>query len=76
MWWGLIILAFIIVDGVVFLAFTLDDWSRDLTTNVAETDPAHRDLSLRPLVSAGELDEVTSAVRAAVEQLPHWEITR
>ena len=47
---------------------------RNLTTNFAETDPAHALFSLRPLTSEGGLGEVASVVRAAVERLPRWQL--
>jgi len=58
----------------VAAALQVDDWGRDLRTNVAETDPDAADPLLRPLTSEASLDDVASAVRLAVAELPRWKL--
>jgi uncharacterized protein (DUF1499 family) len=54
------------------LVATVDDWSRDLTQNYAETSPDAADPALRPIEIAGPPDELTAAVARAVARLPRW----
>lgn len=57
-----------------WLLFTVDDWSRDLTTNRASTSPAARNPSLRPIVSTLPASELADRAQASARQLPGWEV--
>lgn len=71
--WFIVFVVFVVADLALLFA-TIDDWGRDLTTNVAETDSAHREFLLRPLSSEAELEEVAVAIRATVERLRGWQL--
>jgi len=60
-----------IILGVVML-LTVDDWSRDLNTNFAETDPTHPDPSLQCVVVALDMDQAAQQVRNQGQRLPGW----
>lgn len=66
---GLALLVLLLV-----VAAQVDDWSRDLTTNVAATHPDARDAALRPILSAASLDDLVDVVRRAAQGLPRWEL--
>lgn len=68
----LIALAGLLGVGLLVIAFQVDDWGRDLTTNVAETDPHAADTLLRPLSATLPTAEVARRVRAAAGSLPRW----
>lgn len=59
---------------LVVLAAQVEDWSRDLTTNVAATDPHARDAGLHPILSAASLDDLVDVVRRSAQGLPRWEL--
>jgi uncharacterized protein (DUF1499 family) len=65
--------ALIIGAPLVILLVLVDDWSRDLTTNVAQTSPHAADPLLRPLELRQTVAEVEALVAAATRHLPHWE---
>ena len=52
----------------------VDDWSRDLSQNRAETSPDAESNFLRPIESAKTIDEIESAVKEFVSEFPHWEM--
>ncbi|WP_158264819.1 DUF1499 domain-containing protein [Blastopirellula marina] len=54
------------------MAITVDDWSRDLSTNVAETDPSASDPLLRPLKRPGTLDCAQQVLEQQIAQIPRW----
>lgn len=60
------------VLGVVVLALQIDDWSRDLTTNVAQTSADAGDSLLRPLTIPHGVPEAAAAVVEAAMALPRW----
>ncbi len=72
-----VLLALGAVSGatVVVVALQVDDWGRDLTTNVAETSDDATDPLLRPITTCLPPDEVASRVREAA-QLPRWYFVR
>ncbi len=55
------------------VAGQVDDWSRDLTTNVARTDPRAPDPALRPLRTARSRGEVAEALGEVAAGLSGWE---
>lgn len=54
------------------MAVTVDDWSRDLSTNVAETDPKSPDPLLQPLKRPGTLDCAKQVLEKEIGQIPRW----
>ncbi len=67
-----IVLLSVLVLAAVILVVTVDDWSRDLTQNTAETDAEAADSRLHPLVV--ELESAASAetVEHVAAGLAHW----
>lgn len=68
---GIAVLVVIALVGV--LVGTIDDWSRDLNQNYAETSADSKDPELRPIESAVAPNELASATERAVKSLPRWE---
>ncbi|WP_207394838.1 DUF1499 domain-containing protein [Bremerella alba] len=68
------ILAVLIVVPLVALSLIVDDWSRDLTTNHAETTRSHPNEMLRPLTVSGDRPSVAVDVSEAIERLKNWKI--
>lgn len=58
-----LIIALVIASPFVLMAFIIDDWSRDLSTNTAATAPDHKDDRLRPL----EINEDETRIREALD---------
>jgi uncharacterized protein (DUF1499 family) len=69
---GLIVVA-VAAGGIALLAH-VEDWSRDLTTNVAATDAAGQDERLRPIRSDLSPVELGERATAAARTLPRWEL--
>jgi len=65
--------AAIVAALVLVLVFSIDDWSRDLTSNEAFLAPEAKDPGLRPLVSRRTSAELVEAVRAAAGRIRNWE---
>lgn len=68
MWWVLAGVAIV----TLYIFSHIDDWSRDLTTNFAKTDPLSTDL--RPLELPLPPDRAASLVRQAAESLRGWQV--
>lgn len=68
------ILAALALAFVVALVVTVDDWSRDLTTNTAATAEDHPLPALRPLVVDDPPSELANRVEAAAAALPRWKV--
>jgi len=68
--------------GIVALLLTLwifsyiEDWSRDLTTNTAETSPTAKDQRLRTLNIALSLDDLEQNLQVISESEPLWSYAR
>ena len=69
---GIIVL--LLVLGLTWLVVTVDDWSRDLTTNHAATSALAKKTSLHPVISAKPPRELAGIVVAAATQLRGWEL--
>jgi len=74
MTWLLAAGALIAVAGIASVAVQVEDWGRDLSTNVARTSPEASDSLLRPLQSRAGIEQVAAAVRDAVSGLPRWRL--
>lgn len=65
----------IVLLAVLALAANqIDDWSRDLTTNVAETSEDAEDPLMRSLVLDTDFDSIESVVEKHVSLHPQWDI--
>jgi uncharacterized protein (DUF1499 family) len=60
----------LVVVGVGVLALQVDDWGRDLRTNVAETAPDAADTLLRPVTVASSVEQAAALVEQAAATIP------
>src|SRR5262245_5291638 len=68
-------LAMAIVAAVlIFLLAQVEDWTRDLTTNVAATEDNATDERLRPIEAAISPQELALRVKEAVKSLGNWRL--
>ncbi|MBE0592672.1 MAG: DUF1499 domain-containing protein [Gemmatimonadales bacterium] len=70
----LVVAAVVAAVGCLVLALQVEDWRRDLTTNVAETDPRDPDPLLRPLEVSLSVGETVVRIESAVNELPRWQL--
>ena len=70
---GLVALALVLVLVVLFAQ--VEDWSRDLTTNVAVTDENAGDERLRPVHSTLPVEGLANRIEKAARDLPRWTLT-
>lgn len=61
-----------VLTGLLLVYLTVDDWSRDLSINWAETSAQHVDSGLHPPRVAGTLAETRQIVLQAATSLPGW----
>lgn len=74
MFWILIALVIaLVLLPFVGAAFVVDDWSRDLTTNTAETDVDAADESMRPLATSSDFDQIEQAAKRIAQESSDWE---
>lgn len=64
---------FLFLGAGVWLIFTIDDWSRDLTTNYATTSSAAKNPSLRPIEAELPPAELAKLTIAAAREIPGWQ---
>jgi uncharacterized protein (DUF1499 family) len=69
---AVVLLAVLAGVGLLVVALQVDDWGRDLTTNVAETTPDGSEPLLRPLTVSLTADATAELVRAVAAGLPRW----
>lgn len=67
------ILFTILAIPLVLIVASVDNWSRDLTTNVAETSPDTADPRMQPLSVGVSFDELTSAAKSIAKSNAGWE---
>jgi uncharacterized protein (DUF1499 family) len=65
---------FLIALPVIVVVVQLDDVSRDLTTNWAETSWAGGDSLLKPMSIEQSMEDVVAAVKHAASDLDRWEL--
>lgn len=70
----ILVLALVLVVGGVLL-FLVEDWSRDLTQNTAETSDTAEDPLQRPMLLHRSVQESDELVEHAVHTLVRWELT-
>jgi uncharacterized protein (DUF1499 family) len=68
------VIAVLLILAFVWLFATVDDWSRDLTTNFAATSATAKNPSLHPIVSEKPSSELADLVVATAKQLRGWEL--
>jgi hypothetical protein len=74
MFYLLIFLAVVVGAVLLGTAMQIEDWSRDLTTNSAETSPDADDPNLRPLELAISPRESAALVERSVGQMSRWQV--
>lgn len=74
MFWILIALVIaLVLLPLVGTALVVDDWSRDLSTNTAETDADAADESMRPLATSADFDRIEQAAKRITQESSAWE---
>ena len=66
------LLLFLLAAFILF-ACQIDDWSRDLTTNFAETSVDATDPLMRPLQLSATTEEVQDAIQSFVGRNGNWD---
>lgn len=61
-----------LIGALLYSASLVDDWSRDLSTNFAETTPLAGDEHLRPTFVPLPPQEAADLIRQAAATLPRW----
>jgi uncharacterized protein (DUF1499 family) len=69
----LLLAVLLVVAGVLMVL--VEDWSRDLTRNSAETSDTAEDPLLRPMLIHRSVAETAELVEHAVHTLERWEMT-
>jgi len=63
----------LILIPLIGAALSIDDWSRDLSTNVAETSATASDERMRPLATTASFEEIEQATRQIADDSSAWE---
>ena len=63
----------IVALSLLALIVTIDDWSRDFTTNYSVMTETAEDPDLRPVVFERPADEVVDAIQEAADRIKSWE---
>ncbi|MBI2825318.1 MAG: DUF1499 domain-containing protein [Planctomycetia bacterium] len=71
---AIVLAAFVVIAAAAAgtVAWQVDDWNRDLTTNWAVTSSAARDPELRSIETTLDVEKAAELVRAAAASLPRW----
>ncbi len=69
------VLILLLVGGLLVLAVTVEDWSRDLRSNFAETSDDASDPRLHPIRSRLSPAELADCVEKVLAPLPQWRQT-
>lgn len=70
-----IVLVCLALVPVLILLWQVEDWSRDLSSNRAETSIAATKESLRPITSAKSVKDLADLVGQTAGSLPGWQVT-
>lgn len=65
-------LAIVLLSPLLVMAIFVDDWSRDLSTNVAWTESDAADKSLRPLIVDKSVMEIADSISDFQTTHPNW----
>lgn len=68
------VIALLLALGLLWLIATVEDWSRDLTTNYAATSVSAKNPSLHPITSQRPSSDLADLAATAVKRLPGWEL--
>lgn len=68
------LLAVVLLTVLAILLVTVEDWSRDLTTNFAATGYTVKDERLRPIHSRLAVDLMENVIVQAAGKLPGWNL--
>lgn len=71
-----IVLVCMALVPVLILLWQVEDWSRDLSSNRAETSPTATKESLRPITSAKSMKDLADLIEQTAGLLPGWQVTR
>lgn len=63
----------ILIGSLMLMVASIDDWSRDLTTNVAETSSDALDLEMRPLKISASVERIADAAKSVADSNADWE---
>ena len=63
----------IVALSLLALIVTIDDWSRDFTTNYSVMAETSEDPDLRPILLERPADEVVVAIQEAADRIKSWE---
>ena len=69
-----VIIAGVVLTVLVIICLQVDDWSRDWTTNYAETHPEAKDVNLRPIESERTVTELCDLVVNTMKDATRWEV--
>lgn len=64
-----------VLGAVLFTALRIEDWSRDLSQNTAETSPLEDQELMRPAIISLAPDETVKLIRSTLAGLSRWEET-
>lgn len=63
----------LLLAGSAWLLFTVDDWSRHLTTNIAATSATAKNPRLRPIETDRPSAELAELISTTARKIPGWE---
>ncbi len=66
--------AILIVIALAGVALQVDDWSRDLSTNRAESSENASDPAMRPVILSVSVQQASELVQEMVGRLPLWQL--
>ncbi len=70
-WWMVLLgVVSLVILGLGVVALQVDDWGRDLRTNVAETTPDAADTLLRPVTVTSSVEQAAARVEQAAATIP------
>lgn len=64
----------LIILMVLILVTHVENWSRDLSVNVASTAEGHKDERLRPIQTSVGGSEAVAAIEKVAQSLPRWQL--
>ena len=71
-----IVALFITAIIVAVVLLSIDDWSRDFTTNFAELNENHPDPSLRPVQAQSSPDALAKQLTESVTRASRWSVAK
>lgn len=71
-----IIVAIAILAPLAWIAFSIDDWSRDLTTNRAATQTDAEHPLMRPLAQPFTIEQLDAVLASLCQDTPAWSLPK